>query len=100
VKAPDLGGPVSKERLKELHVGGHNDRSIPVLSSKATPLLTFFIVMIMVTDDVGMVFQDRVIAEDSTKDVSRLLDDRGIGNDIDDTLHTVCDSMVHGKGQG
>ena len=76
--------------FEELNVGGDYHGRIPVLRSQ-TALRRF-----VLRFEVAVMFDDRRwldAGEDAAKNVRRLLDDAGVGNDIDDTFQVVPLSM-------
>ena len=71
-------GAGGEQRLKQLDIGGHDQRCIPVLC-RQTATRSFAVYI-----KVAMVFHDIIFAEDAAKHISGLLDDAGVGNGVDD----------------
>lgn len=88
------GGAAGEERLKELNVGGNDKGGVPVFSGEAGPGgYSFRIVRIEVT----MMFKYGVSAESLAEDISVLLDNGGVGDDVDDALQVVVEGMGEGE---
>ena len=79
------------ERFKELDTRRDNDWHIPVLRKKTHPRLPCLIVY------VSMMFQYDVIAEHIPKHLGVLLNDAGVGDDIDDAVKAMRGGVTEGK---
>src|SRR5206468_9467338 len=82
-----ISGPCSKQRLQKLDVGGDDNWSVPVLRRQPTSgsLLVRIKIAVMLDD---------LIAKYIAKDVGRLLDNAGVGNDIDDAPLAMAKRVV------
>ena len=85
-------GTAGMERLEELDAGGYYDRRVPILGGQAT-LLRF-----LVGIEAGMVLDHVVRAEKTAQHVGGLLDDRRIGDHVDDALMAVGQGVPQGEG--
>ncbi len=91
-------GAVGIERLEELHVGGHDDRRIPVFARERARIRLLILAGIVV--DIVMVLQHVLCAERIAKDRRRLVDDGCIGDDVDHAAKAVLQRVLERKGEG
>ena len=97
VELPASGGFICEEGFKELNICRYDQRLVPVFSGEAARV---HLVIFKIILEVVMVLQQVAISNDIAECGRRLLNDRGIGDDIDHTAHLMTDSMLQRKGQG
>ena len=87
---------------KELDCCGDHHRNIPSLcrSDQRIDLRIGCIIRLQIEQYAGVRFQNIFIAQDLPKSLGGLLDDRRIGDHINDPLHSVGFGLRQGKGQG
>ena len=87
-----------KQRLEQLHVGGNDQRRIPVFAGQ-TAARSF---VLLGGVKLAVVFDQHLITqqlEDLAEHIRCLLNDAGVGNGIDDTALVVRQRMLQRKGQ-
>ena len=104
------GGAVPVERFKKLDGGRDDDRRVPVLGREELPpeqpfrfrvglpfpFLPLFFLRII---GARMVFDDILRPQDFPEGFRRLVDDRGVGDDINHPLQPVGHCVIKGEGQ-
>ena len=87
-----------KHSVQKLHLRRKDDRNIPSLRKDAPKVHTLSIFSIVLRDDIGMMFQNRLIhVENITNLLDVLIDDRGIRNDNNNSFFIVFLRMTQGK---
>ncbi len=82
-----------KQRFEELHIGGDDDGRVPVFTGQAAGA----VFAAGLGFGVAVMLDDRV-TEDGAEDVSRLLDDAGVGNDVDDAAFAMHAGVFEREG--
>ena len=90
---PRAAGAAAKPGIEKLHHGGEHNRFVPVFRQEfVLPGLLFRI-------QIGMVLQHPLVAQNIAHGFGVLVDNRSIGNDIDNAFQPVCLGMVHSMAQ-
>ncbi len=88
-------GAAGEQAFQQLHVGGDDQRGIPVFASQAgTSGFLLFVHL-----DIAVVLDDVLVAENATEDARRLLDDAGVGNGVDDPALAVAHRVPQRESQ-
>ena len=95
------------ERLEELHIGGDHDRNIPILRGQlqfdrhvighVTGRVTLSVPELLPVE-VSMVLEHILLAEDILENRGVLLDDAGVGDDVNDAMESMSDGVVKREG--
>ena len=100
VELAALGGAVGIQRFKELHRRRDHHGHIPVFRGKRPADIRRRCAVGKVKAHAGMVLQHIAVSQYIPKHGGVLLDDGGIGNNIDHSLHPVLHRMAQRKGHG
>ena len=97
--APGSFGGV--QGLKKLHGRGDDHRRVPVFAGQtaAASIRRFRVALFVRQFRLAVMLQNVFFSQNFRKDLGVLLDDTGVGNDVNDPLHPVADGMGKGKGQ-
>ena len=98
VQLAAAGGAGGEEGFEELHVGGDDERRVPVFAGEARG--AGFVGGIAF--GLAVVFDDAFAAqrgEDIAEDVGGLLDDAGVGNGVDDAPFAVGEGVIQREAQ-
>ncbi len=100
------GRTVGEERLEELHVGGHHQGRVPVLGRQlvAAPGRIVLALRPPGRGEVAVVLQHHPVAEFGLEYLAEnpgvLLDDAGVGDDVDHPAKAMGQRVLEGEGQG
>nr|WP_284540040.1 hypothetical protein [Pleomorphomonas sp. T1.2MG-36] len=89
---------VREQALEQLHVGGDDDRRVPVLARKLQ-LVSVGAAFLPFLVERRMVFENSVVAEHLAEDVGRLVDHRREGDGVDDSVEPVGTGMLQREGE-
>ena len=95
------GGFRGVQGLKKLHGRGDDHRRVPVFAGQtaAARLRRFRVARFVGELRLAVVFQNVFFSQNFRKDLGVLLDDAGVGNDVNNPFHPVADGMGKGKSQ-
>ena len=100
VELPALGGAAGVDGFKQLHRRGHHHRHVPVLRGQSPACFLRRRAVREVEGHIGVVLQHVAVAQNIPEYLGVLLDDGGIGNNVDHPPHPVGHDVAQGKGQG
>ena len=102
VELPAFGRPAGIKGFKELDCCGDDYRNIPRLHrpGQRSGLRTGCIVLLLVELHAGVEFQNVFITQNLPKGLGSLLDNRCVGDHINDSLHPAGFGLRQRKGQG
>ena len=90
VQLAAAGGPVGKQRFKKLDRGGDNNRHIPVFRCQHLAIFIGRRAFAQRILRAGMMLQHVFFPQNAGKNGGVLLDDGGVGNDINHAVHFLC----------
>ena len=93
VDMPCAARTTAEPGIEKLHHGGKHNRLIPILGKQLVLPALFFGV------EIRMVFQNPIFAEDVAHGLGILVDDGGIGNNVDNAVEIVLLRMMQGIAQ-
>ena len=99
VKLAALGRTVGIQGLKELHGGGDNDGGIPVFGGQPLKVIVAAGFVVIVVGNAAVMLHNVGISQYVSEYLGILLDDGGIGNDVNHTLHAVFNGVLQPKCQ-
>ena len=99
VELAALGGAVGVHRFEQLHRRGDHHRHVPVLRRQRPAHLLRRRTVLQVKLHPGVMLQHVLLPQNIPKNGGVLVDDGGVRNDIDHTLHPVFLCVAQGKGQ-
>ena len=86
VQLAATAGAAGKQRFKQLHIGGHNNRCIPVFRCQTA------LSILSIGVEIAVMFH-HTVAENVAVNIGGLLNNAGVGNGVNDALLTVLDGM-------
>ena len=90
---------VAVQRLKKLHGGGHNDRGVPVFGGKRLAVGGFIAVFGCRILRPSVMLQHIFAPQNAGKNLGVLVDDGGVGDDVNHALQPLRGSLCQCKRQ-
>ena len=83
-----------EEGFKELYVGGDDQGGIPVFGQKSVGFAVVFL------REVAVVLEHAIFSQNLAEDACGLVDDAGVGDDVDDALFAVETGVFQSETEG
>ena len=99
VKLAALGRTVGVEGLKELHSGGDDDGGIPVFGGQPLKVIVAAGFVVIVVGNAAVMLYNVGFSQYVPEYLGVLLNDGGIGNDVNHTFHAVFNGVFQPKRQ-